>query len=75
MIDALDKEFNILVNKLLVSCSLRGVIMSPYEKLRSPQTQAIYWKQGREEDEILNAINYLRNENAFFLSACLLEAV
>lgn len=74
MIDVLDSEFNDIVKSLLKNCLEKGIHMEPYEKLRSPYVQAIYWKQGRSKQEIKKTLKFLSNEKAHFLLNCIEEA-
>lgn len=74
MIDILDSTFSYIVDSLLYNCSIRGVKMVAYEKFRNPQTQAVYWKQGRTKDEVTLAIKLLQKDKAFYLIDCIESA-
>lgn len=71
MINPLDKKFAYVLQELLINCKNRGVIMVPFEGLRTPQMQAVYWVQGRTELEIKKAIAKLKENRAYFLASCL----
>lgn len=74
MINVLDPSFAEKIEILLKNCLQRGVHMEPYEKLRTPQLQAIYWKQGRSKAEINKTITNLKTHNAEFLIDCIISA-
>lgn len=67
----LDKEFGDMVKSLLSKCHEQGVVMVPYDGLRSPGLQARFWMQGRSAEEINKAIHKLKKENALYLASCL----
>ena len=66
-------SFREKVGQLLQSCAEKGVQMVPSEAVRSPQQQAIYWRQSRSIVEINEAVNMLRREGASYLAEVLEE--
>ena len=64
-------EFRTKLQELLDACKARGVNMSPYFTLRTPQEQGSEWRQGRSiADAELKALA-LENAKAPFLAACI----
>ena len=70
----LNAEFRDKLVDLLHNCEKRGVRMVPYQGLRTPQQQAIYWRQSRTVSQINTAVGMLRQQGAPFL-ADVLETV
>ncbi|MBV8252044.1 MAG: M15 family metallopeptidase [Chitinophaga sp.] len=71
MLDLLTDEFGAIAEKVLENCRQQGIIMIPYEKLRTPAIQANYWKTGRQETDIQETRKRLLQENCQFLLACI----
>jgi hypothetical protein len=67
-------EFRSKVSELLQKCADRGAQMVPNESVRSPEQQAIYWRQSRSTSQINQAIAMLKSEGASYLAG-VLEAV
>jgi len=74
-LDLLKPEFKKQVLLLLQACAEKGIIMNPWETMRTPVRQAKLWKQSRNNEEIQNKIDYLQSNNAEFLALCLEKAI
>lgn len=70
-VNLLVPDFRNKVTTLLQNCLNRGIEMRPNEGLRSPFTQAKYWRQSRTKEAIKKKIAELRSEGADFLAHCL----
>ncbi len=71
MLDLLTDEFGAMAAKLLENCRQQGIIMVPYEKLRTPAVQANYWKTARSAADIQEARKRLLQQNCQFLLDCI----
>lgn len=67
----LDPRLVALTDQLIEHCALRGVEIRPNEGLRTPYTQARYWRQSRTRAEVDAQISRLRSRGAPFLAYCL----
>lgn len=74
MATANSEEFIALIEKLLHNCNKRGILMMPYEIIRTPATQAKYWKQGRTSAEVKLVVDQMLEVKASFLAQCLIDA-
>jgi peptidoglycan LD-endopeptidase CwlK len=73
-LDLLVSDFRPLVKKLLDNCQNRGVIMIPFQTMRSPFLQAQYWRQSRNVAEVNKVIQQLKQKKANFLVSCIERA-
>lgn len=64
----LDKKFKKKVEKLLVACEDRGVIMVPFSTVRDVYDQARLWREGRATKQIKQTIDFLRENGASYLA-------
>jgi len=64
-------EFQDKVRIVLKACAQAGFELRPYTSLRSPDEQAILWRQSRAREQVRAQIDTLRAEGAFFLAACI----
>lgn len=71
VLDILDPQFKATVQQLLANCQGRHITMQPYEGLRTPIDQAIYWRQSRTAAQAQQKIQELRAAGANFLAHCI----
>lgn len=64
-------SFKAKVETLLTNCQTKGVVMRPYDGLRSPFSQAKLWRQSRSSEQIQAQLIDFRNKGANFLAHCL----
>jgi hypothetical protein len=64
-------DFKGITEELLHRCSENGIEMRPTEGLRTPFTQAIYWRQSRTREEIQKKVAQLKKNRAHFLADCI----
>lgn len=64
----LDEAFREKMQSLLAALDAIGVEMRPYFGVRTPEEQAILWRQSRSREEISAAIARLRSGGADFLA-------
>ena len=72
-IQDLHPDFREKPKLLLRKCSNDGAEMRPFWTLRDPYTQAKFYRQSRCWEEILDKVEYLRSEEAFFIAEVLLS--
>jgi peptidoglycan LD-endopeptidase CwlK len=72
-LEKLEPAFREKVESLLHTLNTIGVEMRPYFGIRTPQEQAMLWRQSRSREEIASAINRLRLGAANFLAEVLDE--
>ena len=70
-LDGLDSAFRAKVEAVLASLAAIGVDMRPYDGIRTPEKQAILWRQSRSKEEIAAAIQKLSNADATYLAGVL----
>lgn len=70
-ISALTESFAQKVERLLMACEARGVVMKPYFTVRGPATQAKLWCQSRSAAEIGRAAEEMRRGGAVWLPSLL----
>ena len=70
-LDGLDGAFRGKVEQLLATLTALGVDMRPYDGIRTPEEQAIFWRQSRSKEEIALAIQKLKSANAKYLVSVL----
>lgn len=70
-LDHLIPEFKAKVETLIVKCLDRNVVMRPYEGLRNPIVQAVYWRRSRSVEEVSDMLKELEKEGAYFLASCI----
>jgi peptidoglycan LD-endopeptidase CwlK len=68
---ALTELFAQKVDRLLLACEARGVMMKPYFTVRGPATQAKLWCQSRTGAEIARAAEEMRRGGAVWLPSLL----
>lgn len=73
-LNELDPAFRAKVQDALARCAGRGVVMRPYNGLRSPLEQAKLWRQSRSSEEIADRIADLQAKGAPFLAKCIEDA-
>ena len=71
MLESLVPKFAEKMSEVIANCKSLGIIMKPWEALRSPLVQAAYWKQGRDPMEIKNKIDELYIQDLSFIARCL----
>jgi len=59
---------------LVANCAKRGVTLITYETLRTPQTQAAYYRRGRTITQISQAVDKLEAAGAHWLAKILEDA-
>ena len=69
----LDPQFRTSLADLLKRCADLGMVMVPYDGIRTPWQQAKYWRQSRSIIEINKAIDMLKAAGAPFLARVLDE--
>jgi len=74
-ISLLIPEFRNKLQELLSACKARGVTMSPYFTLCTPQEQGALWKQGRTITDSELKVLALENAKAPFLAHCIRTAI
>lgn len=67
-LDLLVPDFGKACRELIKNCQARGIEMRPNEALRSPWTQAKYWRQSRSIQEIGAMIAKLKAAGAPFIA-------
>ncbi|CAN5395361.1 hypothetical protein BH10PSE3_BH10PSE3_36880 [soil metagenome] len=70
-LDGLDGGFKTKLQKTLNTCAQRGVIMTPYFGIRTPQEQGKLWRQSRTSADIQAKLADLRAAGAHFLADCI----
>jgi peptidoglycan LD-endopeptidase CwlK len=65
----LTSDFCAQVELLLAACAERGVVLRPYNTVRTPHEQAQLWARSRTTQQMQNAITYLRQQRAPRLAA------
>lgn len=64
-------DFKPIAITLLDNCLKQGILMIPYETIRSPFQQAKYWCQSRTALEIDLAVSKFKKQKAYFLASCI----
>ena len=67
-LDDLVPQLRQQVDQLLRTCEQRGVVMRPYNTLRTPRRQAELWRQSRPTEAIQRSIAKLRDDGAPFIA-------
>lgn len=67
-LDGLDNAFRSKLEELIISLKSLGIEMRPCAALRTPQQQAVLWRQSRSREEVAAAIQRLRDGGANFLA-------
>jgi len=73
-LNTLEPNFRAKAETLIANCKSNGIEMRPYWALRSPPEQAKVWRQSRTIEEITQKIAELKENKAFYLAECLLNA-
>jgi peptidoglycan LD-endopeptidase CwlK len=63
--------FKTKVEQLLKNCLARGVVMIPYETVRSLEKQATYYRRGRSHEQVIAAISSLKANGANYIASTL----
>lgn len=72
-LNLLQPDFREKIETVLAECRNRGVIMTPYYTIRTPQQQARLWRQSRTTAEIQERIQWLRSQGAPYLASVIEE--
>ena len=70
-LESLTLEFHNATSQLLANCLELGIEMVPFCTLRSPQAQAVLWRQSRSVAEVMEGIERLRSGGAPWLAEVL----
>lgn len=71
ILQLLDPQFSDNVRTVLSRTAAMGADFILLEGLRNPLKQAVYWKQSRNQNEIVQQIELLQSKHAYFLAYCL----
>ena len=73
-LDGLDDGFKTTLQQVLNTCAGKGVTMTPYFGVRTPQEQGKLWRQSRTAAQIQAKLAELRAAGANFLADCIERA-